>query len=290
MRTLIVFLFTFPLLGWSQNDTINRLDENGRKQGCWIYFGKDRPESGYPAEGKIEEGNYLNDRKTGVWTKYHKDGVTVKIRGEYKNNRPHGWYETFYANGQLRRKGCFSIYKRDTLICDEYWYYESGILEHKRTKDSTIYYFPSGCLQTVMTESDTEDDYVVIHYSPDSCNVPLDTAHNQITRSAYDCKFIIREKSVCTWGTKGQFKTTEQKDPGSDPELAPLVTTPRTVGGPFKPNEHNRIMNEHDEIWQIGEFRNGRLYDGKVYIYDSDGILLKVKVFKKGQYYSDGQL
>ena len=67
---------------WSQNDTINQIDEEGKKQGLWIYYGKDRPESGYPKEGKVEEGTYKDDRKDGMWARYYNDGKTIKIRGE----------------------------------------------------------------------------------------------------------------------------------------------------------------------------------------------------------------
>ena len=73
-------------------------------------------------------------------------------------------------------------------------------------------------------------------------------------------------------------------------EPAPRVVQPRTKGSVFKPNGYNKVYNTDDEIWQDGEFLSGRLWDGKVYEYDSDGILLKVKVFKKGVYHSDGQL
>jgi antitoxin component YwqK of YwqJK toxin-antitoxin module len=50
------------------------------------------------------------------------------------------------------------------------------------------------------------------------------------------------------------------------------------------------LYNKDGEIWQDGTFKNGVLFDGKVYVYDSDGILLKVKVYKNGVYHSDGQL
>ena len=72
------------------DDKLNRKDDQGRKQGKWIYYGKDRPESGIPAEGKVEEGKYVDDRKEGIWIKYHNDGVTPKLKGEYENNRPKG--------------------------------------------------------------------------------------------------------------------------------------------------------------------------------------------------------
>ena len=73
-----------PVLGASecqgnsedQGGETNQRGPNGLKQGRWVYFGKDRPKSGFPLEGKVEEGPYLDDRKEGTWIKYHNDGVT----------------------------------------------------------------------------------------------------------------------------------------------------------------------------------------------------------------------
>ena len=79
-------------------------------------------------------------------------------------------------------------------------------------------------------------------------------------------------------------------DPGQSAEKAPKINVIRTQGVEFKKNGYNKVFNEDAEIWQDGDFRNGSLWDGKVYEYDSDGILLKVKVFKNGVYHSDGQL
>jgi antitoxin component YwqK of YwqJK toxin-antitoxin module len=79
-------------------------------------------------------------------------------------------------------------------------------------------------------------------------------------------------------------------DPGISKETAPKATNPITNGVKFEPNGYNKIFNNNDEIWQDGYFKNGLLWDGKVYDYDRDGILLKVKVYKNGLYHSDGQL
>jgi hypothetical protein len=87
---VILLLYLAPSsFCFSQNDTINQLDENDMKQGYWVYYGKDRPYAGYPDSAIIEAGFYLNNRKEGVWKKYNKDG-SLKLRGEYKNNRPAG--------------------------------------------------------------------------------------------------------------------------------------------------------------------------------------------------------
>lgn len=102
-----VLLFSFNFHSYSQNDTINQVDDQGRKQGHWIYYGKDRPQSGYPLEGKIEEGPYKDDRKEGLWIKYHKDGITPKLKGQYHNNRPSGSYTKIGSGGEILDTGTF---------------------------------------------------------------------------------------------------------------------------------------------------------------------------------------
>lgn len=59
---------------------------------------------------------------------------------------------------------------------------------------------------------------------------------------------------------------------------------------PFKKDGYNKLFNVADEIWQEGIYKNGYLWDGKVHVYDRDYILLKVKIYKDGKYFADGQL
>ena len=73
-------------------------------------------------------------------------------------------------------------------------------------------------------------------------------------------------------------------------ETAPKISKPLVKNGKFQPNGYNKVYNSDGEIWQDGDFKEGKLFNGKVYVYDRDGILLKVKVFKNGVYHSDGQL
>ena len=53
---------------------------------------------------------------------------------------------------------------------------------------------------------------------------------------------------------------------------------------------YNKVYNDDDELWLDGKFKSGKLWDGKLYKYDSDGILLKIEIWKEGKYHSDGQL
>lgn len=264
-----------------QGGEINKKDAEGRKQGKWVYYGKDRPEEGYPADGKVEEGPYKNDRKEGTWVKYHKDGTTPKLKGEYFNNRPSGAYTKYYPDGKVRESGTFSRNKYSGNLTR---YHENGATEYEGNYDETgreegtvRYYYPNGQLEFEYSAKDG-------------------VAVGNATR--YYENGDVKEKIV--YGEDGTVKQSETKemvnasvkvvDPGASSEKAPAVSQPRTKGAPFKPNAYNKVFNENDEIWQDGQFRSGRLWDGKVYVYDADGILLKVKVFKNGVYHSDGQL
>ena len=107
-------------------------------------------------------------------------------------------------------------------------------------------------------------------------------------------------KELIVYDEYGKLKSSEQKEmvtrvvtienPNASKERAPKPKNPDTKGVAFLPNGYNKVYNSNDEIWQDGEFKAGVLFDGRLYEYDSDGILLRVKVFKEGVYHSDGQL
>lgn len=286
-RTVLLFfvfigICALPLLaGSDQGGEINRIDDNGRKQGKWVYFGKDRPTAGYPAEGKIEEGEYKDDRKEGTWIKYHNDGVTPKLKGEYHNNRPDGSYEKINASGVVIERGTFSRGKYSGSLER---YYDNGVLKYKgnhnqdgNEEGEVVYYHPNG---------EVEFQYNAVN------GIPTGKATRYYENGDV--------KEVITFGADGKpiekvYKEPVNplipvEDPGQSREKAPKINQPRTNGTPFKPNGYNKVFNDNDEISQDGDFKNGVLWNGKVYEYDSDGILLRVKIFKNGYYHSDGQL
>jgi antitoxin component YwqK of YwqJK toxin-antitoxin module len=289
-RFTLIFLLVNILLNNAANAAffqagqpgdINKKDTEGRKQGRWIYFGKDRPQEGYPADGKIEEGDYKDDRKEGKWIKYHNDGETPKLVGEYVNNRPQGPYVKYFANGKVKEQGTFvrNLYQ-DSLKR----FHENGKVEYQakynesgKEQGSVKYFYPNGQVEFEYTANDGKPSGKAVRYYENG-----------------DVKEII------FYNAEGSVEKSEQKemvnpavkvvDPGISKETAPKVSAPKTKGAKFQPNGYNKIYNNNDEIWQDGNFKNGLLWDGKVYEYDRDGILLKVKVYKNGLYHSDGQL
>lgn len=276
--TLAFVLFA---LSGTQDNGINQRGSNGKKQGKWIYLGKDRPEEGYPMEGKIEEGTYEDDRKEGLWIRYHFDGRTPKLKGMYANNRPSGHYVKYFANGRIKEVGNFVQNKyQDSLKR----YHENGKLMYEAKYNTTgkehgkvRYFYPNGQLEFEYTAvNGTTTGKAVRYYENGDVKEIMEYNSDGSLLSTQEKEMVNPEVKV--------------REAKATTELAPKVVNPVVKNGKFQPNGYNKIYNQSDEIWQDGDFKDGRLYNGKVYIYDADGILLKVKVFKSGLYHSDGQL
>lgn len=260
-----------------RDDGINTCIPETPRDGYWTYYGKDRPESGVPADGKVEEGNYVDSRKEGTWIKYHRDGITPKLKGEYKNNRPSGHYHKFFPTGKLKEEGFFSQNQySDSLIR----YYENGKREYAAFYDSLGK--EHGLVRYWLSDGTLELEYEAVH------GVPL-------KKVEYSHENELGAASVSFQPTGKNVKPVRFPGVTSGPsicrESAPkLSSTIITKGVEWNPEGYNKVYNSNDEIWQDGLFKSGQLWDGKVYVYDQDGILLKVKIFKNGLYHSDGQL
>ncbi|MEO9532607.1 MAG: hypothetical protein ABJG68_16390 [Crocinitomicaceae bacterium] len=73
--------------------------------------------------------------------------------------------------------------------------------------------------------------------------------------------------------------------------IAPSGETGVTKNGTnFNPNGYNKLYNKDDELWLDGDFRDSKLYDGKAYICDKDGILLNIEIWRKGKFIEYGNL
>lgn len=261
----------------------NKTDENGLKQGMWTIWGHMNPEKGYPENGKIEEGPYKDNRKNGEWIKYHMDGKTPRLIGLYVNNRPNGAYKKYYEHGGIMEEGTFSggkqkeVYKR---------YHENGNVAQEKTfndngkEDGKVaYYFEDGTPEFVFNKKDGVTVGQGIRYYPNG-----------------DVKEVIN------YNDDGSVASKEQKDRVNPPKGETATNTSNGSGGPsgaagktkdgkqFNRDGYNKLYNNDDELWMDGDFKAGKLWNGKLYKYDSDGILLKIEVWKNGKYHSDGQL
>ena len=89
-------------------DTINFIDQLGKKQGKWVLFGKNKPNTCYAPTQKAEEGAYKENRKTGLWMEYFCNGNT-KNKVSFVNGRPDGYAIIFHENGKVEEEGQWKI-------------------------------------------------------------------------------------------------------------------------------------------------------------------------------------
>ncbi len=268
-----------PLLDAEEPRKTGYKDANGLKQEYWIIMSSDMPEKGYAAGGKIEEGNYKDDRKVGQWIMYHTDGATPRLKGNFVDGRPNGPYIKFDEKGNKTEESSYNKGKQSGTFIT---YYSDGTVKQEKTfnadgkEEGTVkFYHPNGELQ----------------YSGTMVNgVPT----GESTRYWEDGSV----KEVVTYGTGGTVLST--KVVNAEPPVA--VKTETGNGGPvgssgimkdgkkFQSDGYNKVYNKAEELWMDGTFKGGKLWDGKLYKYDSDGILLKIEIWKNGAYHSDGQL
>jgi len=254
---------------------------HGKRTGKWVYTGADKPNSGISKSGKVEEGIYVAGRKEGIWTKYHKDGKTPKLKGNYSDNRPEGSFTRFYPNGRIMEQGSFGKngYKGNLVR-----YFENGIPSYKAV-------YNNDGQETGKVQYFHENGKIALEYTMKNGTL-IGLVNRYNTQGNLIESFEVSATGALT--NKKNFSNVQQpRPPVSSLESViypPRIANPRMKGLKFVTNGYNKVYNDNDEIWMEGEFKNGQLWDGKVYDYDADGILQKVRIFKAGRYHSDGQL
>ena len=87
------FLIIFSVAAFAQNsnDTLNRTDDKGRKQGYWKKLNED---------GVLKyEGTFINDTPTGNFIYYFPDGV-VKARSTFYDDGKRSQTTTYHHTGK----------------------------------------------------------------------------------------------------------------------------------------------------------------------------------------------
>lgn len=266
--------YLFASISFSQADTLNQRDVHGQKQGHWILYGRDLPEKGYCDSCKVEEGQYKDDRKTALWIRYYSNG-NKKLKGNFVNGRPVGYYETYYESGMLKETGYFS---------------------NGKNRGTYRRYYENGCIQVEKyLDVNGKDSLPVFYYYP-NCDTSV---------SKFGTIEFKREKSQTglivdsSFYTDGKYKPKHPNDPAVIVPYADSIDLPVGTGGPdgslgitisgaFNPNGYNKVYKSDGNIWMDGEFQNSKLWNGKLYIFDADGILIKIEIWKNGAYHSEG--
>jgi len=120
MRTFIILvLISISCSLFAQNQT----NEAGRKVGYWKLTGADKPTLGYDESTVVEEGEFQDGRKVGLWKAYYPSGklkseIThengqLMIEGNWNGGKEDGAVKEYYANGDLKSVRVFNGGKMD---------------------------------------------------------------------------------------------------------------------------------------------------------------------------------
>lgn len=105
VRILILLILTSSVFAQGGDNTINRIDEKGRKQGVWIkYF----PNS----EVKRYEGQFKNDKPVGKFSYYYEEGELRTEMFYHHENR--STVKNYFPNGNLMALGAYVDTLRDS--------------------------------------------------------------------------------------------------------------------------------------------------------------------------------
>ncbi|MDH4473340.1 MAG: hypothetical protein QE487_12100 [Fluviicola sp.] len=275
--------------------TRNHLNASGEREGFWV-VSKDNDPIVDGEALKYKEGSYKNGRKEGVWITYYEDGVTPRLIGEYADNRPAGTYFRFDKKGELVQASSVpkrisikqsvqssnSIYSCKMMFNQREMIAGQVFFTHRLFKKDLAFQFWVGeSLEQVKSETKLVD------YSWLNANY----TKVLMTYTAIRTPKKMRIEPL----TSAVSPVTEKKQNPNTKGLAyyhpPVLKDPRVSKGMvFMPNGLNKVYTESAEIWMDGHFMNGQLYTGKVFVYDHDGVLLKVRLYKNGVYESDGVL
>jgi len=305
IRTLllitVLFLSFVSFSGNAGSDTINRLNSKGQREGWWILSKTNTAVQ--PSKGiKAKEGRYVNGRKFGAWINYYEDGVTPRLIGEYSDNRPSGTYFRFDEKGNLKQASSLSgrISPKQTvetsnavfsckMLFDSKEIVAGQVFFTKRffQKDMSIHFWVEASIQAEVSESGNVDyDWLNTNYNQLLLNYLVVRTPGQKEKTENTPGSLIAD-AVQAPSLSKEVREAKQRNY----YYPPVVKQPRVAKGlVFKPSGLNKLYSEDSEIWIDGYFRDGQLNSGKVFVYDRDGVLLRVRVYKDGIYQSDGVL
>lgn len=303
LKTQFVLLLTTWLfcsgVSFASVDTINRLDNHGERFGYWVLDSNNKPTS-LVSKTKLKEGVYVKGRKQGAWILYFEDGVTPRLIGEYHDNRPKGAFFRFDKQGEITQAGvvskeqnlpyavnrkselfaCRMLLSNYDVVAGQVFFeksvfnkpYEYQFWLEDKVYDNKIAYENVDFSWLNQNFTSLFANYLEVR-SPKLIEIHTNSLH----QSGQD---IIEEQA------EKSAKTFEKKR-----DLPPFVNNPKVAKGMvFQRNGFNKLYTSTNEIWMDGLFRDGQLFSGKVFEYDKDGVLFRVRVYQDGEYIKDGMI
>lgn len=261
----------------------NRVDNNGMRQGYWIIKGSMVNDPAFKPDATVEEGNYRDNRKEGTWRKFWPNG-NLHSEINYELGRPNGAYKVYYENGKIEEMGNW-INSRNTGTFKR-WYSNGNpqqefVFNDEGKRDGwQKYYHENGKTALELQVKNGEESGVCKRYNEDGSL--------QEERTFNDG--VLNSKGVVTY--KPAVNEIAEADPHNE-EIGKASVKVENSTNPaikFKPNGHNELYDNQGNLTQVGLFKEGRLWEGKWYKYNNNGIMIRIEVYSQGRYIGTGVL
>jgi len=278
---IILFISCFCSAAFSQSavggDSINKMIGN-KREGKWIIYGKDQKSPKFSANQKVEEGDYVSGRRSGLWVKYYPNG-NKKSEIVYERGRPNGKFKLYYENGNVEEEGEW----KNRLYSGAFKrYYEDGTLEQEKTfdengkaKGKVTYYYANGKKELEFTTSNGKEIGKATRYYPNGDVKEIISFEDGDMVKIEDKRMVSAPVNVGTG-----IKVKEKNSPKAEGAVNKAQSDVK--------DGYAKRFNENNDILMDGEFKGGKLWNGKWYKYDENGLLDKIEVYKNGKYVGDG--
>ncbi|MBL4577583.1 MAG: toxin-antitoxin system YwqK family antitoxin [Flavobacteriales bacterium] len=265
-------------------DSLNQIDENNLKQGFWIFYGRDKRLPDYDDDQKVEEGRYLDNRKSGIWKKYFASGL-LQNEITYQNSRPNGYAKIYYSNGQLKEEG---IWKGNKWTGDYTLYHENGEKYHEfnfnpkgKREGTQTYYYDNGKKMIEGDWADGKESGTVTEWHVDGSLKSVKNFEGGTLDPASVKHYDAPEEVV-------EAEAEEEEPSGTGVEVEEGEEIKHI--GKFDGNGEHKLYRRDQQLSKDGNFVNNVLMDGKWYKYNRDGILQRIQVYKNGAYVGDAPM
>ena len=258
-----------------QPDTLNRLDELGRKQGWWKISAPKEDKPAYADGQLIEEGTYTNGRRIGLWRRYWPNGKPMS-EINYVMGLPRGNYKTFYPDGRTeeqgtwdldRNTGGFQRFHPNGQLAQDFVFNAYG------TRDGIQkYYHENGHLEVEVSIKEGKEEGTLKRYYANG-DLQQVAQFNDGVINASNSKYIKPVHHM------------DAPKPDASAQPAPARSAEEVTNAVvFRDNGYNTLYDKQLRISQQGEFKGGKLSNGKLYKYNKAGELSRIEVYIEGRY------
>lgn len=244
----------FAITSYGQ-DTLNQFDENNYRHGYWLIKTDNTPAKNREDQLFLE-GRYFHGLKTNIWLTYFNNNLIKKE----KYNSNHLEHDIQYnSNGNVIEECYFD--QDGKLIQGQKYQYR--IINGKNT---------------------------LVYHGNLGSNYKL--LNGEYYDSTYECWFTFKDSLGKYYSTPSNDCDTVKLKRAKSPTLCDPTNLP------IPANDQSSVPKLHDpyigkdskQISEDGEYRNGKLWNGKKYVYDKNGMLQRIEIYKEGKYAGDAQM